>query len=164
MTRLYIMFKEIPNSRNRTICNYRTHQEVSTTTTGPLFPKPVCQRIRVSLFWSERINSICLSHSQPVWQSSDLSEGTIYCWRVCWDAHGGFASCWMDHTSQMLPLDSLVARLVVFVLLRYARSSGRCTGAQSCARSAPAKGNPAHCCFNQKHSPQTPLVGKGKTK
>lgn len=65
MTRLCMMFEEISNSRNRTICNYRTHQEVSSTTTGPLFPKPICQQL-VSSFpvWKSKQYLSLPTHSQ----------------------------------------------------------------------------------------------------
>lgn len=122
----------------------------------PSFQSLSANELEFPLFQSEKVNSICLSPltaSLAVdWlvRGHNLLLGSLLgcSWRVCQLPDG-------SHFSDT-PLGSLVATLVVCVLLRYARSSGRCTGAQSCARSAPAKGNP------EALTPKLHLLARGR--
>lgn len=103
------------------------------------------------LFQSERLNISVSSHSQPIWQSFDLPEGRNLLLEnllgCSWEVYQP-----LDPTSQMLPLEGLVARLVVFVLFSYAWSPGCAEGRQRWPQQSSHKGYPWALSL-QKYSP-----------
>lgn len=128
-------------------------QEASTTTTGPLFPKPDGPWIRVSPFpvWN---NKQYLSLPTPSQSGNHLTcqRVTIYWWRICWDVPGRFANHWITLFRCCLPRGWSQDWWCLY--------SSAMPGAAEVqrqlrgdVRSLLAKGNPGHCHSSQKYSP-----------